>query len=259
MSGDLSQPCAGSGSVCWALNPASLLMALASPRLRTEAKLECVAPRQSRSLYPGTSLGLVWMGAGPRAGPPWPAPVSLGSPRHRQTHRNALSVKPRLPRSKGDLVNSANSSPAVRHSPVPPATAEHPSGNPFLKAGGRWTRQMVVQRLPLAASAQHPLRVRSGTRGRMGVHMLGDQRCQRARRRSGTAGGGIGLGGWANASVAAWRLSLWSLPQSRRPPLSFPQRPCNLQSVFRIGSATASESPYSPVIAIARFRWFRAS
>ena len=129
-------------------------------------------------------------------------------PVHRQTHRNALgfgqqaTLDPAFAAVSGVGAGfsprpgaiwswrrpySANSSPApsVRHSVQshPPQLQEHPSGNPFLKAqvgGGPGADARGVQRLPLAASAQHVEdaigQVRSGTRGAAAAETMGVQR-----------------------------------------------------------------------------------
>ena len=107
---------------------------------------------------------------------------------------NRLRLTPPLPRSVGlgpvfppaqgrfgRRPYSANSSPApsVRRVPVPPATAprtrqptESQVGQPGADSAFHWQR-----------SVEDAIGARSGTRGRpppMGVHMLGDQRCQQS-------------------------------------------------------------------------------
>ena len=128
----------------------------------------------------------------------------------------------------------------------PPQLQEHPSGNPFLKAqvgGGPGADARGVQRLPLAASAQARRRCHwrrygqgpeAGRRRNDGCsHAWGSTAPAppRARRRSGTRrwwDWSWWLGQHAS-DVAAWGLSLWSLPQSRRNP-RFPSR--NAPAIF---------------------------
>ena len=169
-------------------------------------------------------------------------------PVHRQTHRNALgfgqqaTLDPAFAAVSGVGAGffprpraiwswrrpySANSSPApsVRHSvPVPPATAPRtPQRQPIPEsAGGRWTRSRCPWRPAPSTGSQCAARRRCHWRRcvrdprpaaaeTMGVHMLGDQRCQHLPELVGDlerAGGGIGLGGWPS-TLRTWRLGVF--------------------------------------------------
>ena len=163
---------------------------------------------------------------------------------HRQTHRNALSfgqqaaLDPAFTSVSGIGAGffprprviwswlrpcSPNSSPApsVRHSvPVPPATAPGTLQRQPIpeSAGGRWTQSRCPWRPAPSTDRRCAARRRCHWRrcGRepgeaaakpMGVHMLGDQRFQYFPKLVGdleTAGGGIGLGGWASTLGTGW-------------------------------------------------------
>ena len=175
-----------------------------------------VAPRQSRSLYPGTypGVGLDWAPVAARAGcPPWPAPVSChdGWPRPPPDPPNALgfgqpaTLDPAFAAVSGV---GAGFSPAqgrfghgaVHTQPTPvqplqlviafqshsPQFQEHPSGNPFLKA----QRAVDPEQMPWRPKADFQVRSPGPPPPKpMGVHTArgsGVPALPTARRRSGT-------------------------------------------------------------------------